>query len=255
MSDEAARREEPEFPYISFAKVGKDRYIWIACTLTAFCAHKVEHFGYVDSAEKAEDECARAAHLLFPSLPLQRLEDKDYAAKYWARGWHKHVAEEKRKEKLSDGTGSARVEFVYRTLDRSWDDWWPTPSRSDPHLILKKTAKRIVIHAEPYRGPDYMWQHVKTSHLDRVALESTGRVRHKGEEFTLEPQKTDFAESHNQWLHEKAATLGVTWPCSRREITRAFRVKVKEVHPDKGGTNVEFIELRKAYDQLVKIAQ
>ncbi|MDQ3254456.1 MAG: J domain-containing protein [Acidobacteriota bacterium] len=255
MSDEATRREEPEVPLISFAKVGKNRYIWAAATVTDFCEGNVEHFGYVDSAEKAEDECARVAHLLDPSRPFRRLEKKDYDKKFWARTWHPRVVSAKQKEKHSASPGSAREEFVYQTWHGSADDWWPTPSRSDPHLILKKTAKRIVIHAEPYRGPESTWGYEQVFHLDRATLESTGTVRHNGHEYTLEPIKQDFAESHNQWLHEKAATLGVTWPCSLRELTSAFREKAKEVHPDKGGTDVEFIELRKAFDQLVKIAQ
>ncbi len=55
-------------------------------------------------------------------------------------------------------------------------------------------------------------------------------------------------------MHEKAATLGVTWPCNRRDLIKAFRAKVKEVHPDKGGTAAQFIEVRKAFERLQAIA-
>jgi curved DNA-binding protein CbpA len=34
-----------------------------------------------------------------------------------------------------------------------------------------------------------------------------------------------------------AAALGIAWPCSRGEVTRAFRAAALRAHPDQGGND------------------
>ena len=46
-------------------------------------------------------------------------------------------------------------------------------------------------------------------------------------------------------------TLGVPKGCNREEVKEAFRVRVQFVHPDHGGEVVSFIQLRKAYEQIL----
>jgi hypothetical protein len=243
---------------ISTAKVGNDRYVWIAGTYTAFSSERgPEHYGYVDGLGKALGECARAKDLLDPSRQMKCASNgrgngmRMNVPAGFAREWHRRLSEKKREEKPSHATDSARLEFVYR----SYYSFGDRTTESIPHQVIKKTPKKIVIHHRAYR-PGHVWKDKRTLHLSREELETQGRVWHGGDEFTLTPKEgKDLAGQHNDWLHDKSAALGLTWPCSRREITKAFRVKVKEVHPDKGGTNVEFIELRKVYEQLIKIAQ
>ncbi len=255
VSNEATKRAEPEVLVISAASVGKSRYIWLAATLTLWQEHKPEHHGYVETFFEALHECARAKDLLDPSRQLMCLVGRRNIGRMhiparFARAWHQRLSEAKRKEKLSDKTDSARVEFVYST----GIDFETMTATSWAHLVLKKTAKRVVIQVEPYRGPHYVWSRVRTYHLDRAELEREGSVFHRWREFTLEPRTHDLAASHNQWIHEHAQLLGITWPCNRRELTKAFRAKVKEVHPDTGGTDAEFIKVRKAFEQLKAIA-
>ena len=40
---------------------------------------------------------------------------------------------------------------------------------------------------------------------------------------------------------------------SRKELLKIFRKKAKELHPDKGGSHERFIELRKIFEELLKI--
>jgi DnaJ domain len=46
--------------------------------------------------------------------------------------------------------------------------------------------------------------------------------------------------------------LGVTKDCTRDELKEAFRTKARSVHPDRGGEPAAFIQLRQAYDQIIK---
>lgn len=45
--------------------------------------------------------------------------------------------------------------------------------------------------------------------------------------------------------------LGVDIDASKSEIKRAYREKVLETHPDKGGNNEEFIRIQEAYECLI----
>jgi DnaJ-class molecular chaperone len=45
--------------------------------------------------------------------------------------------------------------------------------------------------------------------------------------------------------------LGLSYPATREQVTKAFRRKSKEAHPDKGGTDAAFIELQDAYKRAL----
>ena len=46
---------------------------------------------------------------------------------------------------------------------------------------------------------------------------------------------------------ECLATLGLSWPCTGRDVKQAFRTRVKRVHPDIGGSSEAFQTLHQAY--------
>jgi len=45
--------------------------------------------------------------------------------------------------------------------------------------------------------------------------------------------------------------LGVARGCTREEVKEAFRAKVPSAHPDRGGEDLTFIQLRAAYEQIL----
>jgi hypothetical protein len=241
---------------LSAASVGKNKYIWIACTLTTWCDGKdPEHYGYTDSLNQALGEIERAKDLLDPSrqmlsVPGTLRGDITRVNVGYARSWHQRLSRRQRPKKLSNSTESARQEFVYTTF-HYYDEQTPT---SIPHVVIKKTPKKIIIHAEAYR-PGHVWSRIRTYHLDRKKLEETGRVFHRHCEFTLVPEASRYIYRRGDVLNNQAGMLGLTWPYTRREVIRAFRLKVKEAHPDKGGSSEEFIALRKVYDRLLSVAQ
>jgi DnaJ domain len=46
-------------------------------------------------------------------------------------------------------------------------------------------------------------------------------------------------------------TLGVTRGCTREDVKEAFRARVASAHPDRGGEEAAFIELRTAYERIL----
>ncbi|WP_331233861.1 J domain-containing protein [Natronorarus salvus] len=51
---------------------------------------------------------------------------------------------------------------------------------------------------------------------------------------------------------EAAGILGVEAGAGEREIRRAYRERVKDVHPDRGGDEVQFRRVAAAYDRLTR---
>jgi hypothetical protein len=48
--------------------------------------------------------------------------------------------------------------------------------------------------------------------------------------------------------------LGLTLPCTTEEVLAAYRMKVKCVHPDRGGDNREFLRLQEHFEQAMALA-
>jgi hypothetical protein len=48
--------------------------------------------------------------------------------------------------------------------------------------------------------------------------------------------------------------LGLTLPCTTDEVLTAYRTKVKEVHPDRGGDSREFLRLQQYFEQAMTLA-
>jgi len=48
--------------------------------------------------------------------------------------------------------------------------------------------------------------------------------------------------------------LGLTLPCTTDEVLSAYRTKVKEVHPDRGGDSREFLQLQQYFEQAMTLA-
>ena len=45
--------------------------------------------------------------------------------------------------------------------------------------------------------------------------------------------------------------LGLTAPCTSKEIRAAFIAKARQTHPDKGGTASDFRKVREAYNRII----
>lgn len=92
-------------------------------------------------------------------------------------------------------------------------------------------------------------------HFDRAATTSV-LIEHElpglalGPRLPFETPDIDFEDESESEVDPQAAAfavLGISAGASPQEVQRAYREKVKEVHPDHGGDRDEFKRVREAY--------
>lgn len=72
---------------------------------------------------------------------------------------------------------------------------------------------------------------------------------------TIPPRVRPANTSASAAATDFAAVLKLRWPCSRTELTRAYRRRVLETHPDRpGGSHEAFIAVRSAYETALREA-
>jgi hypothetical protein len=120
---------------------------------------------------------------------------------------------------------------------RGWNtDFEPCP-------IAKKTAKRVLI-VSPSLG--CLW-------LNREVLERDGKVYHsRPHEYfyavkpSVDPEKPTATRVPSN-IQTAFSALGLTYPASKSAVTKAYKRKARQVHPDVGGQHEAFLELNKAF--------
>jgi len=50
-------------------------------------------------------------------------------------------------------------------------------------------------------------------------------------------------------------TLGLRLPCTEEEVLAAYRLRVKEMHPDRGGNLRQFLRLQQHFEQAMHLAR
>jgi hypothetical protein len=59
-----------------------------------------------------------------------------------------------------------------------------------------------------------------------------------------------------EWIRKNTPrcilALGLTMPCTTDDVLAAYRRKVKELHPDRGGSRREFLRLQAHFEQAIE---
>jgi len=176
---------------------------------------------------------------------------------------------ERMKAKPTRIEDSTTIEYLYEAYD------W-TPRR-----IIKKTAKRVFVldnETERFFTPDKFAEHpedFRTFSINRAMLETEGhawgghgyRSEHFYTEEGMRRYEVEQAQREAEWRRRRAehgypmqdnqpncfTTLGIQFDCTQTDVKRAFRKKSREAHPDNGGSHEAFIELRRAYEQAMRL--
>lgn len=114
----------------------------------------------------------------------------------------------------------AVIEFLYELWDANWDDGPLGNYKILHHPITKKTASRI-----------YFTLHDRAGFVDRQRIEADGEIYHRRFRCLL-------------YLAPPAIPTRPE-PASLRELRQAMAA----AHPDRGGSDAEFIAARQRYDR------
>ena len=104
------------------------------------------------------------------------------------------------------------------------------------------------------RLPAYLVRYL-LMYFDAAPEEPTGWARFARSRRTRGHGRTHFADTNRMGRGEAVTVFGLSAEqlaeLSRRELTRLYRQKAHELHPDKGGDTERFIRLTAAYEELL----
>lgn len=112
-----------------------------------------------------------------------------------------------------------------------------------PYAVHKTTHKKFIASSNGI-----------TVHINRIEIEETDKFYHSrfGEYFYLHRPQPEAVT--DRYAHVTAAlkVLGLKSPCTAAEVKSAHRRLSKQRHPDKGGSHDAFLEVQRAYEQIMK---
>jgi hypothetical protein len=66
-----------------------------------------------------------------------------------------------------------------------------------------------------------------------------------------------YATELPEWVRKNTPrcilALGLTMPCTEEEVLAAYRLKVKQLHPDRGGDRRKFLRLQAHFEQAMAL--
>jgi hypothetical protein len=147
---------------------------------------------------------------------------------------------------------------------------WPFHAKSQraylsiPHRVFRRTKKYVTVEQRAYDPEDLTGSWLDHGgpvfRLSRTMLEQEG--------YTLAPVTANvddplffavpYEEGVAKHAHRSLACfemLNLSFPCAASEVKAAYRRLVKGIHPDQGGSHDEFLALREAYEQALRLCR
>ena len=130
-------------------------------------------------------------------------------------------------------------------------------TRSDPfpHRIVKKTRKKVFVERGTWDRAEELWQRyygLECIALDRAALERDGRA------WSSRWRDFYYATPHERHADEAPEclrALGLPRTATEQEVRREYRRRVRQAHPDSGGSHEAFVVLHQAYEQALALTR
>jgi hypothetical protein len=238
-------------PRYAVGALGPGRYCWVAYSADGGADDLDAASGEAGDEAEAVEQALRAAGQ--GARPARRLADR------WATEHHRRGPPPERAADESRAGGDAPLELLYLRSSPSED----APEHGSPHRVVRKTVRSVYVAVEPYDptrpGSGTWWDSgARTDRLDRAALERDGHARATGtgaggRDYYLRPEPVKGG-ARTPAVPDCFRTLHLTPPCTRQEITRAYRALAGRAHPDRGGSHEAFLALRRAYEQALRLA-
>jgi hypothetical protein len=203
------------------------RWFWVATTVRAWVAGRVDEYGREDTEELALASMGEAVERL-GGKPGGRGRPR------WATEALKRVNAEKRRAKPAPETTDAiAAEYLYGTHSHFADDGWNTWNRGiHAFQITKKTPRRIYYSRE---------RDDEIGYVDRAVLEHDGEVVNRGRHWS--------ADDFHSYATRELAEESLYGPREETPDLRELRLAAAAVHPDRGGSSEEFAAAFARYEQ------
>jgi hypothetical protein len=239
--DNESRLDDPTF---SRCSLGNGRWFWVTwADFESICEGHPHGTGVASSAVEAEEQATDSLTAAFGSGEFHQ------HSTYYARHVHRRMAVKNRASRVTENTGAAQLEFVYR----DWCSDYDGKMGSSPYRVVKKTSTRVYVEnrARSWEENGKAYHDVDTFVLDRQKLET------EGEAYSRRQRNFFYTTPHEQ-RHKAPKPLpfvvfGLDAGCSEEDIHRAYRKQVKKAHPDHGGDAEQFKRLHAAYEEALKI--
>jgi len=108
-------------------------------------------------------------------------------------------------------------------------------------ILLVKTIQEI-------------WEEFNTAD-DAYLYGRDARYANGDRKYPFESSENEEAQKNRQ-IDFYIKLLDLTWPFTRKDLTKAYRRKARQTHPDvPGGSKQAFLQVREAYDKLQEYLQ
>jgi hypothetical protein len=231
----------------SRCKLGPARVYWVVGVLFE---DEIIADGYTATIEEAEEQAGMVAG-----------PEASQVQAYFAESRHRRKVHEARASRPAKSSEAEVRRYVYRADYSEYDGHRYVMA----HPILKWTGRRAYV-SENYCDVNASGDHKlvysygsddRVFVLDRAVLESEGHAFSRSRRWSdlfylrLEDALDPYGRRHTgppQGVIEAIEVLGLTWPCTLRDVRTSYRRRSKETHPDAGGDAANFIVVKDAYD-------
>ena len=144
--------------------------------------------------------------------------------------YYRSLVIERKRQRASKSSDTAPVEYVYR---RAYSDLGP--DEAVRYRIAKKTKTRIYVYDEMWE--EFIDYESRTFALNRAEFEWQGyagggsRGRY---DYYYATEEMALASGRTTVAPEYLETLGLTQPCTRADVQKAYRRLARQHHPDAG---------------------
>jgi hypothetical protein len=257
VADAGVSQTREKQTFFAVTSLGRDRWYWVVWPslemLQSGEASQHVADGYERTKAKAVDRALEAAGM----------HGEWVAAKY-ARQYHRRLSRERRARGRAQGDGSTATPAILEFLYRYVQDASTGRYLSIPHRVVRKTERYVYVERQAYDPGQLTGSWLDhggpTFRLSRTMLEQEG--------YALTPVMADvddplfFATSYQDHVAEHPyrllacfRLLNLSFPCTASEVKAAYRELVKRFHPDQGGSHDEFLVLREAYEQALRLCR
>ncbi len=132
-----------------------------------------------------------------------------------------------------------------------------------PEGVREEAARRFEQYRRNFRDGGFETVRESSAEAERIAQASRRKKAQEAHRRKEEERrrKAEWEEEWRRYLASRSTanapdpftTLGLSRNASQEEIRRAYRQKVREVHPDQGGSPEEFKKVQAAYESLRRV--